>query len=83
MWLWLPAGSNFGNEEQTIPKAAEPSKETLKGASRTPPQASNNAAAARRSLLPAPKTAATPAGELFKHAYRSPSNVHIHIRACS
>ncbi|XP_062983069.1 microtubule-associated tumor suppressor candidate 2 [Elgaria multicarinata webbii] len=55
--------SNFGNEEQIAPKAAEPSKEAPKGASRTPPpQASNSTAAARRSLLPAPKTAAAPAG---------------------
>ncbi|XP_044298683.1 microtubule-associated tumor suppressor candidate 2 isoform X2 [Varanus komodoensis] len=54
--------SNFGNEEQITPKAAEPSKEAPKGTSRTPPQASTSTAAARRSLLPAPKTAAAPAG---------------------
>ncbi|KAJ7320227.1 hypothetical protein JRQ81_019738 [Phrynocephalus forsythii] len=54
--------SNFGNEEQITPKAAEPSKEAPKGASRIPPQASNSTPASRRSLLPAPKTAAAPAG---------------------
>ncbi|XP_042316920.1 microtubule-associated tumor suppressor candidate 2 [Sceloporus undulatus] len=54
--------SNFGNEEQITPKAVETSKEVPKGASRTPPQASNNIPAARRSLLPAPKTATAPAG---------------------
>nr|XP_020644264.1 microtubule-associated tumor suppressor candidate 2 isoform X1 [Pogona vitticeps] len=54
--------SNFANEEQITPKAAEPSKEAPKGANRTPPQASNITPASRRSLLPAPKTAAAPAG---------------------
>ncbi|XP_053168172.1 microtubule-associated tumor suppressor candidate 2 isoform X2 [Hemicordylus capensis] len=53
--------SSFGNEEQTAPKAAEPSKEAPKGTSRVALQASNSTPAARRSLLPAPKTAAAPA----------------------
>ena len=61
----VSTGSNFANEEQITPKAAEPSKEAPKGANRTPPQASNITPASRRSLLPAPKTAAAPAGEFF------------------
>ncbi|XP_063160522.1 microtubule-associated tumor suppressor candidate 2 isoform X2 [Candoia aspera] len=54
--------SSLGNEEQIILKAAEPSKEALKGASRNSLQASNSTPVARRSLLPAPKTGTTPAG---------------------
>ncbi|KAM6447529.1 microtubule-associated tumor suppressor candidate 2 isoform 3-T3 [Liasis olivaceus] len=55
-------GSSLGNEEQIILKAAEPSKEALKGASRTSLQASNSTPVARRSLLPAPKTGTAPPG---------------------
>ncbi|XP_066475796.1 microtubule-associated tumor suppressor candidate 2 isoform X2 [Tiliqua scincoides] len=54
--------SNFGNEEQTAPKAAEPSKEAPKGASRAALQASSSIPAARKSLLPAPKTTTAPTG---------------------
>ncbi|XP_070605966.1 microtubule-associated tumor suppressor candidate 2 isoform X2 [Erythrolamprus reginae] len=54
--------SSLGNEEQIILKAAEPSKEALKGVSRTSLQASNSTPIARRSLLPAPKTGTAPAG---------------------
>ncbi|KAM6447528.1 microtubule-associated tumor suppressor candidate 2 isoform 2-T2 [Liasis olivaceus] len=54
--------SSLGNEEQIILKAAEPSKEALKGASRTSLQASNSTPVARRSLLPAPKTGTAPPG---------------------
>nr|XP_056714076.1 microtubule-associated tumor suppressor candidate 2 [Euleptes europaea] len=55
-------GSTFGSEEPAIPKVAEPSKEAPKGASRSALQASSSTPAARRSLLPAPKTTSTPAG---------------------
>uniref|UniRef100_A0A8C6YHQ8 Microtubule-associated tumor suppressor candidate 2 n=1 Tax=Naja naja TaxID=35670 RepID=A0A8C6YHQ8_NAJNA len=54
--------SSLGNEEQLILKAAEPSKEALKGANRTSLQASNSTPIARRSLLPAPKTGTVLAG---------------------
>ncbi|XP_026564641.1 microtubule-associated tumor suppressor candidate 2 isoform X2 [Pseudonaja textilis] len=54
--------SSLGNEEQIILKAAEPSKEALKGANRTSLQASNSTPIARRSLLPAPKTGTVLAG---------------------
>ncbi|XP_058042519.1 microtubule-associated tumor suppressor candidate 2 isoform X1 [Ahaetulla prasina] len=54
--------SSLGNEEQIILKAAEPSKDALKGANRTSLQASNSTPIARRSLLPAPKTGTAPAG---------------------
>ncbi|XP_060090716.1 microtubule-associated tumor suppressor candidate 2 isoform X2 [Heteronotia binoei] len=54
--------STFGNEEPTVTKAAESSKEAPKGAGRSALQASSNTPAARKSLLPAPKTTSTPAG---------------------
>ncbi|XP_054830294.1 microtubule-associated tumor suppressor candidate 2 isoform X2 [Eublepharis macularius] len=54
--------STFGSEEPTVPKAAESSKEAPKGAGKSVPQASSSTPAARRSLLPAPKTTSAPAG---------------------
>ncbi|KAM4864005.1 microtubule-associated tumor suppressor candidate 2 isoform X3 [Urocitellus parryii] len=57
-----PSGSTFGNEEQPALKAALPSKETPKGASRVTPPASSSVTTPRRSLLPAPKSTSAPAG---------------------
>uniref|UniRef100_A0A7M4F0Q4 Microtubule associated scaffold protein 2 n=1 Tax=Crocodylus porosus TaxID=8502 RepID=A0A7M4F0Q4_CROPO len=54
--------SSFGNEEQTTPKAAAPSKDIPKGTSRTTLQGLSSTATPRRSLLPAPKTTTAPAG---------------------
>ncbi|XP_057165466.1 microtubule-associated tumor suppressor candidate 2 isoform X2 [Ursus arctos] len=54
--------STFGNEDQPALKAALPSKDTPKGASRAAPPASSSVTTPRRSLLPAPKSTATPAG---------------------
>nr|XP_045725213.1 microtubule-associated tumor suppressor candidate 2 isoform X3 [Mirounga angustirostris] len=56
------AGSTFGSEDQPALKAALPSKDTPKGASRAAPPASSTVTTPRRSLLPAPKSTATPAG---------------------
>nr|XP_020146044.1 microtubule-associated tumor suppressor candidate 2 isoform X1 [Microcebus murinus] len=58
----LASRSTFGNEEQPALKVALPSKDTPKGAGRVVPPASSSATAARRSLLPAPKSTSTPAG---------------------
>ncbi|KAM5147483.1 microtubule-associated tumor suppressor candidate 2 isoform 3-T3 [Callospermophilus lateralis] len=57
-----PSGSTFGNEEQPALKAALPSKDTPKGASRVTPPASSSVTTPRRSLLPAPKSTSAPAG---------------------
>ncbi|XP_057345940.1 microtubule-associated tumor suppressor candidate 2 isoform X2 [Manis pentadactyla] len=54
--------SAFGTEDQPALKAAVPSKDTPKGASRAAPPAASNVTTARRSLLPAPKSTCTPAG---------------------
>ncbi|GAB5566255.1 microtubule-associated tumor suppressor candidate 2 isoform X1 [Prionailurus iriomotensis] len=54
--------STFGNEDQPAPKAALPSKDAPKGASRATPPASSSVTTPRRSLLPAPKSASIPAG---------------------
>lgn len=54
--------SAFGNEEQPALKAALPSKEAPKGAGRAAPPAASSGTAPRRSLLPAPKSTASPAG---------------------
>ncbi|KAI6056070.1 microtubule-associated tumor suppressor candidate 2 isoform X1 [Marmota monax] len=54
--------STFGNEEQPALKAALPSKDTPKGASRVTPPASSSVTTPRRSLLPAPKSTSAPAG---------------------
>nr|XP_025852508.1 microtubule-associated tumor suppressor candidate 2 isoform X1 [Vulpes vulpes]XP_025852509.1 microtubule-associated tumor suppressor candidate 2 isoform X1 [Vulpes vulpes]XP_025852510.1 microtubule-associated tumor suppressor candidate 2 isoform X1 [Vulpes vulpes] len=54
--------STFGNEDQPALKAALPSKDTPKGASRAAPPASSSVTTPRRSLLPAPKSTSTPAG---------------------
>ncbi|XP_062423147.1 microtubule-associated tumor suppressor candidate 2 [Rhea pennata] len=54
--------SSFGNEEQTAPKAAAPSKDVPKGSSKTATQVSSSTATPRRSLLPAPKATTAPAG---------------------
>ncbi|XP_077926640.1 microtubule-associated tumor suppressor candidate 2 isoform X1 [Halichoerus grypus] len=54
--------STFGNEDQPALKAALPSKDTPKGASRAAPPASSSVTTPRRSLLPAPKSTAAPAG---------------------
>ncbi|XP_047409920.1 microtubule-associated tumor suppressor candidate 2 isoform X1 [Sciurus carolinensis] len=54
--------STFGNEEQPALKAALPSKDTPKGASRAAPPASSSVTTPRRSLLPAPKSTSAPAG---------------------
>uniref|UniRef100_A0A5G2QWG8 Microtubule associated scaffold protein 2 n=1 Tax=Sus scrofa TaxID=9823 RepID=A0A5G2QWG8_PIG len=54
--------SNFGTEEQPALKAALPSKDPPKGASRATPPASSSVTAPRRSLLPAPKSTSTPTG---------------------
>ncbi|XP_004435349.1 PREDICTED: microtubule-associated tumor suppressor candidate 2 isoform X2 [Ceratotherium simum simum] len=55
--------STFGNEDQPALKAALPSKDAPKGASRTAPgPASSSVTTPRRSLLPAPKSTSTPAG---------------------
>uniref|UniRef100_A0ABI7Z9T9 Microtubule associated scaffold protein 2 n=1 Tax=Felis catus TaxID=9685 RepID=A0ABI7Z9T9_FELCA len=56
------AGSTFGNEDQPAPKAALPSKDAPKGASRATPPASSSVTTPRRSLLPAPKSTSIPAG---------------------
>lgn len=61
-----PAGSSFGNEEQTTPKAPAPSKDAPKGSSKGSTQVSSSTATPRRSLLPAPKTATAPAGKCSK-----------------
>ncbi|XP_012497586.1 PREDICTED: microtubule-associated tumor suppressor candidate 2 isoform X1 [Propithecus coquereli] len=58
----LASRSTFGNEEQPALKAALPSKDTPKGASRVVPPASSSVTAPRRSLLPAPKSTSTPTG---------------------
>ncbi|CAK6443019.1 unnamed protein product [Pipistrellus nathusii] len=54
--------SAFGNEEQPALKAALPSKDAPRGAGRAAPLAASSGTAPRRSLLPAPKSTATPAG---------------------
>ncbi|KFW05073.1 Microtubule-associated tumor suppressor candidate 2, partial [Eurypyga helias] len=54
--------SSFGNEEQTTPKASASSKDVPKGSSKSTTQVPSSTATPRRSLLPAPKTAAAPAG---------------------
>ncbi|XP_057563953.1 microtubule-associated tumor suppressor candidate 2 isoform X1 [Hippopotamus amphibius kiboko] len=54
--------STFGAEDQPALKAALPSKDTPKGAGRAAPPASSSVTTPRRSLLPAPKSASTPAG---------------------
>ncbi|XP_070265500.1 LOW QUALITY PROTEIN: microtubule-associated tumor suppressor candidate 2 [Myotis yumanensis] len=54
--------SAFGNEEQPALKAALPSKDAPKGAGRVAPLATSSVTTPRRSLLPAPKSTATPAG---------------------
>ncbi|KAM7032385.1 microtubule-associated tumor suppressor candidate 2 [Passerculus sandwichensis] len=54
--------SSFGNEEQTTPRAAAPSKDAPKGSSKGTTQVLSGTATPRRSLLPAPKTATAPAG---------------------
>ncbi|KFV87268.1 Microtubule-associated tumor suppressor candidate 2, partial [Struthio camelus australis] len=54
--------SSFGNEEQTAPKAAAPSKDLPKGSSKNAMQVSSSTATPRRSLLPAPKATTAPAG---------------------
>ncbi|XP_054575677.1 microtubule-associated tumor suppressor candidate 2 isoform X2 [Eptesicus fuscus] len=54
--------SAFGNEEQPALKAALPSKDAPKGAGRAAPPPTSSVTAPRRSLLPAPKSTATPAG---------------------
>ncbi|XP_047579000.1 microtubule-associated tumor suppressor candidate 2 isoform X1 [Lutra lutra] len=54
--------STFGNEDQPVLKAALPSKDTPKGASRAAPPAPPSVTTPRRSLLPAPKSTSTPAG---------------------
>ncbi|XP_042638885.1 microtubule-associated tumor suppressor candidate 2, partial [Orycteropus afer afer] len=54
--------STFGNEDQPALKAAVPSKEAAKGASRAAPPAPSSVATPRRSLLPAPKPTSAPAG---------------------
>ncbi|XP_039111614.1 microtubule-associated tumor suppressor candidate 2 isoform X3 [Hyaena hyaena] len=56
------AGSTFGNEDQPALKAALPSKDTPKGASRAAPPAPSSVTTPRRSLLPAPKSTSVPAG---------------------
>ncbi|XP_069323496.1 microtubule-associated tumor suppressor candidate 2 isoform X1 [Eulemur rufifrons] len=66
----LASRSTFGNEEQPALKAALPSKDTPKGASRVVPPASSSVTAARRSLLPAPKSASTPAAGTKKEAQK-------------
>ncbi|XP_030058260.1 microtubule-associated tumor suppressor candidate 2 [Microcaecilia unicolor] len=52
--------SSFASEDQSTQKAAVPSRDIPKGASRTVQQAANTVTS-RRSLLPAPKTTTTPA----------------------
>ncbi|ELK25189.1 Microtubule-associated tumor suppressor candidate 2 [Myotis davidii] len=59
---WEPKGSAFGNEEQPALKAALPPKDAPKGAGRVAPLATSSVTTPRRSLLPAPKSTATPAG---------------------
>ncbi|XP_070433973.1 microtubule-associated tumor suppressor candidate 2 isoform X1 [Equus przewalskii] len=54
--------STFGNEDQPALKAALPSKDAPKGASRAAPAASSSVTTPRRSLLPAPKSTSTPTG---------------------
>ncbi|XP_070376555.1 microtubule-associated tumor suppressor candidate 2 isoform X3 [Equus asinus] len=54
--------STFGNEDQPALKAALPSKDAPKGASRAAPPASSSVTTPRRSLLPAPKSTSTPTG---------------------
>ncbi|KAM8820667.1 microtubule-associated tumor suppressor candidate 2 [Eudromia elegans] len=54
--------SSFGNEEQTPPKAAAPSKDPPKGSSKNTTQGASSTATPRRSLLPAPKAATAPSG---------------------
>ncbi|XP_028353049.1 microtubule-associated tumor suppressor candidate 2 isoform X2 [Physeter macrocephalus] len=54
--------STFGTEDQPALKVALPSKDTPKGAARGAPPASSSVTTPRRSLLPAPKSATTPAG---------------------
>ncbi|XP_005516349.1 PREDICTED: microtubule-associated tumor suppressor candidate 2 [Pseudopodoces humilis] len=54
--------SSFGNEDQPTPRASAPSKDAPKGSSKSTTQVSSSTATPRRSLLPAPKTAAAPAG---------------------
>lgn len=61
-----PAGSSFGNEEQTTPKASAPPKDVPRGSSKSTTQASSSTATPRRSLLPAPKTATAPTGKCSK-----------------
>ncbi|XP_039719290.1 microtubule-associated tumor suppressor candidate 2-like [Pteropus medius] len=55
-------GSTFGNEDPPALKAALPSKDAPKGASRAAPPAPPSVTTPRRSLLPAPKSTSTPAG---------------------
>ncbi|NXA53438.1 MTUS2 protein, partial [Nothocercus julius] len=54
--------SSFGNEEQTTPKAAAPSKDVPKGSSKNTTQVPSSTATPRRSLLPAPKATTAPSG---------------------
>ncbi|XP_077601559.1 microtubule-associated tumor suppressor candidate 2 isoform X1 [Crocuta crocuta] len=54
--------SSFGNEDQPALKAALPSKDTPKGASRAAPPAPSSVTTPRRSLLPAPKSTSVPTG---------------------
>ncbi|XP_040835774.1 microtubule-associated tumor suppressor candidate 2 isoform X1 [Ochotona curzoniae] len=54
--------STFANEEQPGLKSALPSKDAPKGNSRAAPTTSSSVPTPRRSLLPAPKSPATPAG---------------------
>ncbi|KAM4860145.1 microtubule-associated tumor suppressor candidate 2-like [Thomomys bottae] len=54
--------SSFGNEEQSAPKAAQPSKDMPKGSSRAAPPPPASVTTPRRSLLPAPKSTSAPAG---------------------
>ncbi|XP_029792757.1 microtubule-associated tumor suppressor candidate 2 isoform X2 [Suricata suricatta] len=54
--------STFGNEDQPALKAALPSKDTPKGASRAAPPTPSSVTTPRRSLLPAPKPTSIPAG---------------------
>ncbi|XP_036349303.2 microtubule-associated tumor suppressor candidate 2 isoform X2 [Ochotona princeps] len=54
--------STFANEEQPGLKSALPSKDAPKGTSRAAPLTSSSVPTPRRSLLPAPKSPATPAG---------------------
>lgn len=58
----LAPRSAFGNEDQPALKAAVPSKDAPKGASRVAPPAPSSVTVPRRSLLPAPKSTSTPAG---------------------